>query len=609
MPVVGTAGHVDHGKSTLVQALTGRDPDRWDEEKRRGLTIDLGFAWTTLPSGVEVGFVDVPGHEKFIKNMLAGVDAIDVAIFAVAADEGWMPQSEEHLAVLDLLGIRHGIVALTRADLVDDDTLELMILEVGERLEGTSLEGAPVVPTAAPERRGIPELVDAIDAALAAATVRDTGRPRMWVDRSFTIGGAGTVITGTLVDGAVSVDDALALFPGSVPARIRSIQSHERTVDEIGPGSRTALNLAGLDRDEVPRGSMLGRAAEWRPTSRFTADVRTVRSLGAPIRQQGSFHLHVGSGSWPVRLRLLEADTLEGSGAVVLDLDNPLPLKVGDRFILREVGRQAVVAGGRILDPSPPARMREAVPIVRALRATSTPDEAATALLEARGVVALDEVSAETGGGAPAGGVVAGGRTFSEHRIGLLMEVATRAVTAFHDENPLRPGMPKASLAERLRVGVDELEVLLSTQAGLESDGATVRASSFGGDLDTSAQMAWDTVRRELVEAGFSPPRRKEIDVERELMHALVRSGRLVEVSDELVYLPETLEEIERRVGEMPDGFTVADFRDGLAITRKYAVPLLEWMDARGITSREGEGRVVRRRRPDETGPDAAPSR
>jgi selenocysteine-specific elongation factor len=599
MPVVGTAGHVDHGKSTLVQTLTGRDPDRWDEEKRRGLTIDLGFAWTTLPSGLDVGFVDVPGHERFIKNMLAGVDAIDVAVFAVAADEGWMPQSEEHLAVLDLLGISRGIVALTRADLVDDDTLELATLEVEERFAGTSLEGATVIPTAAPSGRGVDDLLAAIDHALADTTVEDVDRPRMWIDRSFTIGGAGTVVTGTLMDGTLRVDDTIALYPGAIASRVRSIQSHEESVDEIGPGNRTALNLAGLDREEIARGAMLGRADQWAPTSRFTADIRTVRDLDAPLREQGSYHLHAGSGSWPARLRLLEGDQLDGPGAVMIDIGNPVPLRVGDRFILREVGRQAVVAGGRILDPDPPRRVREVGPMLPTLRTADGPDGAATALLEARGTVDLHVLAAETGGGTPDAALVTDGRAHSARRVDALVDRARRFVATFHEENPLRPGVPKASLAERLRVEVEDLDGILATADDLRMDGPAVRSASFAGELGGAARETWAAVRSTMEGADRAPPRRKELAIDPELMHALVRSGRLVEISDELVYLPETLDDIEAKVREMPDGFTVADFRDALGVSRKYAVPLLEWMDARGVTRREGEGRVVRRSQPD----------
>jgi selenocysteine-specific elongation factor len=392
----------------------------------------------------------------------------------------------------------------------------------------------------------------------------------------------------------VSVDDVMSLFPGEVPTRIRSIQSHELTTDTIGPGNRTALNMVGIEREAIDRGAMLGSAGHWQTTSRFTADVRTVRSLDAPLREQGSFHLHVGSGSWPVRIRLLEAETLEGSGALLVDLPEALPLKVGDRFILREVGRQAVVAGGRILDPSPPRRVRETGPMLPSLRAAGGPDSAATALLEARGQVDLAALSAETGGGRPSTGLLTERRGYSDRRITQLGSIALRLVEDYHAANPLRPGVPKASLAERLRVPTEDLETILNRIEGLHSEGATVRDARFGGGLDGPAAQEWKRVEQTMMAAGYGPPRRKELELDREVLHALIRSGKLIEISDELVYLPATLDEVVSRTRQMPAGFTVADFRDAMGITRKYAVPLLEWMDTTGVTRRDGEGRTLR---------------
>ena len=595
MPVVGTAGHVDHGKSTLVQALTGRDPDRWDEEKRRGLTIDLGFAWTTLPSGIAAGFVDVPGHERFIKNMLAGIDAISVALFVVAADEGWMPQSEEHLEVLDLLGIDRGVIALTRADLVDEDTLELAILDVDDRLVGTTLEGSPVIPTAATEGRGIDQIKNALDSALSEWTASDTGRPRLWVDRSFTISGVGTVVTGTLVDGPVAVDDVLALFPGGTTGRVRSVQSHERSLDRVDPGNRAALNIVGIERESVERGAMFGREGDWITTRRFTADLSTVRGLGDPVRERGSFHLHLGSGAWPARLRLLESKTLEHRGAALVEVDAPLPVKVGDRFILREVGRRAIVAGGRVLDPAPPRRARHIIPSLPSLRAARIPDEAAAALLAVRGSALLSDLSAQTGGGSPRASLIANDRAFSHDHVVQLRSRAVAETERYHRDNPLRPGIPKASLAGRLGVTVADLEALVGTSEELETVAADVRVVGFGVDLDEASRSAWEEARTALESGGLGPPRRKELALDDEVIHALIRSGDLVEVSETLLYLPKTLTEIRRRAESLPDGFTVADFRDALGITRKHAVPLLEWLDAEGVTIRDGDSRRVRR--------------
>jgi len=596
MPVVGTAGHVDHGKSTLIQALTGRDPDRWDEEKRRGLTIDLGFAWTTLDDGTEVGFVDVPGHERFIKNMLAGVDAIDVALFVVAADEGWMPQSEEHLAVLDLLGVGSGVIALTRSDLVDDDLAELAEMETREHLEGTVLAEAPIIRTAAPQGTGIAEIRTALADALAAVPPREGDRPRMWVDRSFTIGGAGTVVTGTLLEGPVSTGDTLAIWPGEQRARVRSIQSHERSRDRVGPGARVAFNLVGLDRSEVPRGAMIGRTGDWRLTSRFLADLRTVRSLGEPLRDRGAFHLHIGSGAFPARIRLMEGPTLAHTGAAGL--------------ILREVGRRAVVAGGTVLDPGPPRRgddLRAALPTLRA--AGPRPDERATALLAVRGRSTLFDLSVDSGGGEPTGALTVAGTAVSSTEEQRLIVIAIEAINAFHEANPLRPGIPKPSLAEHLGVSLSVLEALVDGDPSLVDDGPTVRSTGFSGDLDDTSQAAWQAVQQTLADSGWGVPRHTELGLDPEVVHALLRDGSLVAIDEAFAYLPRQLDELIDRVRTMDDGFSVADFRNAFGVTRKHAVPLLEWLDRSGVTRREGDRRVVRRSQPGGPGPDDAPSR
>ncbi len=609
MPVVGTAGHVDHGKSTLVQALTGRDPDRWEEEKRRGLTIDLGFAWMTLEDGVEVGFVDVPGHERFIKNMLAGVDAIDVALFVVAADEGWMPQSEEHLAILDLLGVGSGVIALTRCDVVDEELADLAELEVREQLAETSLADAPIIHTGAPGGLGVEAVRAALADALHRVSPEVADRPRLWVDRSFTIGGAGTVITGTLLDGPVAVGDTLAVWPGGRQARVRGVQSHERSHDRIDPGARVALNLVGLDRGEVPRGAMLGRPDQWRTTTRFMAGLRTVRNLDEPLRDRGAFHLHVGSGSFPARIRLIDQPILEGSGAAVITVDEPLALKTGDRLILREVGRRAVVAGGTVLDPAPPQRgqqVREALPLLRT--AGASPDDRADVLLAIRGIDHLANLAADTGGGRPGKAIVIGAVAVSPGRAAALTERALAETRRFQEANPLRPGMPKPSLAEQLGIGLPILEALVTADDRLTDDGPVVRTADFSGGLDQSAKDSWEAVRAGLLASGWGVPRRSELDLDPEVIHALLRDGTLVAV-DEFAYLPEQLDELVERVTAMDDGFSVADFRDAFGVTRKHAVPLLEWLDRNRVTRREGDRRVIRRSQPDGPAPGGAPSR
>ncbi|HSM02391.1 MAG TPA: selenocysteine-specific translation elongation factor [Acidimicrobiia bacterium] len=590
MPVIATAGHVDHGKSTLVIALTGRDPDRWDEEKRRGLTIDLGFAWTRLGTR-DVGFVDVPGHERFVKNMLAGVDGADAALFVVAADEGWMPQSEEHLAVLDLIGVDRGVVALTRADLVDEDRLELAGLEVAERLEDTGLDGSEIIPTAAPDGVGIDRLRNALTGILDGIDITDRGRPRLWIDRAFSIGGAGTIVTGTLLGGSIAVGDALRVHPDGAQVRVRGLQVHETEVERALPGNRTAVNLAGADRSELGRGMMLGRAEQWRPTRRFVSALQAVRGLSPGDR--GSHHLHAGSGAWPARVRTV--DRANDRWIALIETDDPVPLAAGDRLVLREVGRSAVVAGGAVLDPHPARRARAVrASMDRLARVTADPDEVAAGLLAVRGVARLADLTADSSGGHPEGAVVAGELAVSAGTLADLSERAVRAARDFHEQYPFRPGLPVASLARDLGVDASTLAAIAGSLHGLVSDGTTVRLKEHRPQEVAASDRAWDEARRVLVESGATPPAMGDLGLERDALGALLRSGALIGVAD-FAYLPETLDEIVAAVEGLSDGFTVAEFRDALGITRKHAIPLLEWMDERGITRRQGDGRTVRR--------------
>jgi selenocysteine-specific elongation factor len=594
MPVIATAGHVDHGKSTLVIALTGRDPDRWDEEKRRGLTIDLGFAWTTLGDH-DVGFVDVPGHERFLKNMLAGVDGADAALFVVAADEGWMPQSEEHLAVLDLLQISPGVVALTRADLVDADDLELAAVAIAERLDGTSLAGAEIIPTAAPSGEGIDRLRRQLSRLIAGIEPPDLGRPRLWIDRAFTIGGAGTVVTGTLRDGAISVGERLALHPGDVPVRIRGLQVHERAVEKIEPGNRAAVNLSGVDRARIERGAMLGHPGEWRPTRRFVAAARTIRGSPHPLRDRGSFHVHIGSGDWPARIRVIDRD--EGDDSMILiETERPVALRAGDRFVLRDVGHRAVVGGGEVLDPQPAQHARRVRGSLEHLRPPpTTPDDRATALLEARGIAALADLAADTGGGRPEGAVVSGGLALSTRRQRDLSRMVAEATSVFHAQHPFRPGIPRTSLAHAIGLDQALLDAVIGMLDGIVVDGASVRLAGHHPDTAAGADPLWVAARSKLESAGLTPPSSDELGLDQEVVAALLRSRHLIGVGGEFAYLPTTIDAIVELVRTLPDGFTVADFRDALAITRKHAVPLLEWLDGTGLTRRVGDGRVVRR--------------
>jgi len=605
MSIIGTAGHVDHGKSTLVAALTGRDPDRWAEEKRRGLTIDLGFAWTELAPDLVVGFVDVPGHERFIKNMLAGVGALDVAMFVVAADEGWMPQSEEHLAVLDLLEVRHGVIALSRVDLVDEETQLLAELEIAERVAGTVMEDWPVVPVSPITGSGLRDLTAAIAAAVrSAGPSADSGRPCLWVDRSFTIAGAGAVVTGTMTGGTLTRGQEITLFPGVTPLRVRNLQVHEHDVETIGPGTRAAVNVTGGGLGTIVRGSMLGNATQFRTTLRVLAELRTVRTLEAPLTGRGAYHLHVGSGSWPVEVRVVGSAAIDGTGVVLIDLPAAVPLVMGDRYILREAGRRAVVGGGQILDPHP-ARKVDPAAIPRLRRGLeASPDERAELLLELRGQGTLVDLATDSGGGAVTG-LVAGDTAIADWKVAELQVDLHESVARYQEENPLRPGAPKAELTGSIGVPGAVLDALAADADDLLDDGATIRTVDFSGGWGPAQEAEWSAARQTLIDAGLAVPRASQLGLGAETFHSLLREGKLVRIDDDLVYLPEQIDVITGHLSGLQDGFTVADFRDALAISRRQAVPLLEWLDGNGWTTRSGDVRRVRKRRNGQTPGDA----
>ena len=595
MPVVGTGGHVDHGKSTLVHALTGRDPDRWAEEKERGLTIDLGFAWTDL-GGREVSFVDVPGHERFIKNMLAGTGGFDVALMVVAADEGWMPQSEEHLAVLDLLEIRRGLVAITKVDRADSDLVELATLETEEMLAGTTLEAAPIVPVSALTGEGMAELREVLSSVLAEALGEASGRTRLWIDRVFPVSGAGTVVTGTLVGGSLSVGDRVEVWPGGLSGRVRSLQAHEREHAAIPARTRAAAGVAGLDRGKVARGSMLGLPGAWIPSDRFLVTIRLARYVQRPLSRRGAYQLHLGSGAWPVRL--VNVGMLGGEAVAVLRTEEPVPVRMGDRFVLRDVGRRLIVAGGRVVEPVAPRKGRDARRAAGLLRPAldRDADHRATALLEWRGREGPGVLEAHSGGGTPSGAVAAGGMMMAPGYATGLADRARRITARYHADNPLRPGIPKASLASRLGVDVECLAAVLGLAGGLRQRGSAVAVEGFEATLSEADEVEWTRIRDALEATGPTVPRLKELEIHPELLHALLREGRLVRISDDLVYLPEQVEELMRRLLDLPGRFTVAVFRDATGLTRKYAVPLLEWMDRYGATVRLGDERSISNR-------------
>jgi selenocysteine-specific elongation factor len=609
--VVATAGHVDHGKSSLVLRLTGMDPDRLAEEKRRGLTIDLGFAWTTLPSGREIGFVDVPGHERFVRNMLAGVGPVRLVLFVVAADEGWKPQSEEHLQIVDVLGCDGAVVAVTKMDLVDRETLDRRTNEFKARIDGTRLSGASIVCCSATTGEGIERLRTALDQMAGAAPPPDrTARPRQFIDRVFTIKGAGTVVTGTLTGGPVAVGQEAEILPSGHRARIRGLQTHKRPLEVAHPVSRVAVNLAGTPKTELERGDVLTLPGRWRAASVFEGTIRTVRGLGHPLTSRGAFKFYAGSAERDARIRFYGRSELQpGEQAYArITLSRPVVLDFRDGFVLREAGRQETVAGGEVLDTDPPARSQQD-PIAR-LDARRDADRAALAwrIVADRGAIRASELKllagVEPDQAEHHGALRLESWILSPQLLGRVTSTLVQVLEAFHSEHPLRPGM---DIGESRLVLFDMgaghsdpgltdavLEHLVRTGA-IVRDGSVLRLARH--HLSTRGREDADRLVDAVERAEPTPPSMKELmgaGFDRELIQAACSEGRLVRVSADIVVTPAFLAKAESVVREHAAGVTVSAFREAIGTTRKYALPLLEYFDQRGITRREGDVRVMK---------------
>ena len=569
MTVVATAGHVDHGKSSLVLALTGTDPDRFEEEKRRGLTIDLGFAHMTLPSGEELSFIDVPGHVKFLRNMLAGVGGVTACVFVVAATEGWKPQSEEHLRILELLGIDSGLIALTKSDLVDDDLLELAQMDVADHVAGTFLADAPVIAVSATTGNGLEGLRRELD-ALVARTDRagDRGRPRLWIDRVFAAKGSGTVVTGTLTGGRIAVDQNMVAATREV--RIRAVQTAGRTVGEVGPGTRVAVNLAGVDHRDLRRGDALVAPAQWRLTDRFDASLHVLAALDHDLSRRGAFVAYIGSGEHPVRLRVLGTETLApgADGSVRLFLPRPLPLLPGDRFVLRESGRDETVGGGEVLDIDP---------VLRASRAA--PDRTIERVVRERRWVMARDVEQLTGERVEP---TIGEWLTTEDELTMMRSSLVERVGAAG-----LIGLDLASFDDRERA-------VLATIDEVVIDAATVRTADV---VDPYVDHPYLAAARS---GGFTPPQPDHVD--RGELRELVRRGHVV-TRDGLYFHADTIDAAATLAAQLlsgsPTGFTVAAFRDATGTSRKFVLPLVAELDARGVTRRRDDLRIAGPRLPD----------
>ncbi len=625
MFVIGTAGHVDHGKSTLVEALTGINPDRLREEQEREMTIDLGFAWVDLPGGETIGIVDVPGHRDFIENMLAGVGGIDAALFVIAADEGVMPQTREHLAILDLLEVNGGVIALTKTDLVDDaEWLELVTLDVAETLEDTVLADASIIPVSARTGRGLERLKQALADCLSGRPPRpDKGRPRLPVDRVFTLSGFGTVVTGTLTDGVLESGQTIEVQPGGRTSRIRGLQTHKEEIDRAAPGSRVAINLTGIRKSDLERGQVVTTPGWLRPTVLADVRYRHLPRSDRPLRHNEEVKLFSGSAETLARTRVLGQEEIQpgASGWVQLRLAEPVALVTGDRFILRRPSPGQTLGGGTIVDPAPRRRHRRFRPDVVARLETlaqGTPAEILVQTLETRGPLTRTEAvshsrldSAEVALLVP--GLIETGRVVAIGSKGpaqlllartmwtKLLDKATALLATYHQDHPLRQGMMREELKSRLRLSAKEFNgfmELAAQQGCLQDEGVLVRLPDHEIRFTPEQQAAVGQLMHRFHADPFGTPSYKECvrAVGDDVLGVLAGRGELVQISPDVLFLADTIDQavkaVRRFVAEH-GSISVAEARDLFHSSRKYVLSLLEYLDQEGVTRREGDARVM----------------
>jgi len=591
MQVIATAGHVDHGKSRLVRALTGMEPDRWAEERRRGMTIDLGYAWTTLPSGQQIAFVDVPGHERFTTNMLAGVGPVPAVLLVIAADEGWAAQTDEHVRALDALGVRHGLVAVTRSDLANP---RAAIEQAGEMLGATSLAGIPAVGVSAETGEGLAELRVALEALAAGLPPPDPdARVRLWVDRSFTVRGSGTVVTGTLTAGTLRRGDSLEL--GDETVSIRALQRLGDPADAVTAPARVALNLRAIGHEQIRRGDALLTPAAWRRTS-----VVDARIAGADLPTH--VVLHVGAAAVPATIRRLAPIDPSGQAVVRLLLDSPLPLQVGDRLLLRDPGRRQVVGGATVLDPAPPAIRRRGAARARAnslAAARGLPDvEGELARRGAASRAFLREIGVPVGDPLPRGLIAAGSWLVTQARWDEWV-LALRAALDGQSTALLDAGVTHADLVRALHLEDSQLLVpLLRSCPELADSGGRVRKRGSSPTLRPDIEQAVSRLVASLEVAPFAAPEQQQLvalGLGRRELGAAAAARLILLLAGDIALLPTAPGIAAERLRSLPQPFTLSAARQALGTTRRVAVPLLEHLDRVGITERvDGELRRLR---------------
>ncbi len=625
--VLGTAGHIDHGKSTLVKALTGTDPDRLAEEKERGITIELGFAQLTLPSGRTMGVVDVPGHERFVRQMVAGATGIDVVLLVVAADDGVMPQTREHLAIIDLLGIPRGVVAITKADLADADWVDLVAEEVRTLVAGTSIDGAPIVPVSARSGAGIPELLATIDEVAEEAEARHSNLPlRLPVDRVFTIAGAGTVVTGTLWSGVAKRDDQVELMPSGKRGRIRSVQMHGAQAEKAVAGNRVALNIAGLDTDDISRGDIVAEPGTLTVTDRFDARVTYLASESKPFASGTRVHVHHGTREVLGRVLLMDAEALQPgqSGLAQVRLEEPLSPRYDDRFIIRSYSPMWTIGGGVVLDVLPPRRTTLKPHERELLDALLAHDLSGAALgLLASRAIPMTSAQVAAAIGVPRAQVAddlnraklerlkVGGDPYfvTAEALESILGAIETALLTFHDANTQATGLAIAALRDRvdrrleqkvfdalLEIAVERGLVVLAGGEARHPKAASTALAAEGEATEKllallRAQGLAPLATAELAaEAGVDP------GLARKVLGRLASEGQLLRLGPDLHFDAQAVADArEKVVGHLREHGTILakDARDLVGSSRKYILPLLEYFDQQGITKRDGDIRVL----------------
>ena len=617
MFVAGTAGHVDHGKSTLVEKLTGIDPDRLGAEKARGMTIELGFAWLELNDGREISIVDVPGHERFVRTMLMGAGGFDLALLVVAGDEGPMPQTREHLAILDLLEVQDGIVVITKSDLADAELIELIEIEVSEILEGTSLEGSPSIAVSAETGDGLNKLRGMIaDIAGDIAPRTDTGRPRLFVDRSFSVAGFGAVVTGTLDGGQLNVGDEVALLPSGETARIRGLQSHKSEVEIARPGTRVAASLSGVSHSEIERGEALVKRGQFATTAAFDASIRSIVDAKRPIKHNHHVTLYGGTWEEPATVRLLGQDELKPgqSGWAQVKMSNPRPITKGDRFVVRD--SNDTLGGGVALVVDAPRHRRNDHAVVEHLRILSEgrSEDVVFHSVDAL-VVANRKQITEATHMLPSevesdfASLVTSGRLIqlsqganplyaTQSRHESMLKSSLEALGDYHQRYPLRRGMPREELRNRLSLAGNSFDAVAARFLDddlIAQDGNTIRLSEHVVQFSRDQKREVDRYLEVLREHRYSPPAWNKIDDE--LLGALADRRDVVSAGPDVVFAADAYDEMREAVKEFCGSNTeisINDVRELLGTSRKYSLALLEQLDRENVTMRVGDMRVLR---------------